>query len=156
MPGVRSATVYMSLGAPSSTERLTNLLLSWAANAIALAAAAGLLDRVTVHKPADLILAAALFGVLNTILKPFLKLLSLPFAIITFGIAWFFVSMLMLRLTADIVSGFEIDGFRALVWATLIVWVVNLVLDLAPGPWRGTRRRRSRRRREISSREPRA
>lgn len=137
-------------------ERLSNLLLSWAANAIALAAAAALLDHVTVHKPDDLVLAAALFGVLNTVLKPILRLLSLPFAIITFGIAWFFVSMLMLRLTADIVPGFAIHGFSTLVWATLIVWVVNLVLDLAPGPWQGTRRRRSRRRREVGPREPRA
>jgi putative membrane protein len=135
-------------------ERLNNLLLSWAANAIALAAAAALLDRVTVHKPLDLVLAAALFGVLNTVLKPVLRLLSLPFAIITFGIAWFFVSMLMLKLTTDIVSGFAIQGFRTLVWATLIVWVVNMVLDVVPGPWQGTRRRRSRRRRRISSREP--
>jgi putative membrane protein len=137
-------------------ERSSALLLSWAANAIALAAAAALLDRVTVHEPGDLLLAAALFGVLNTVLKPILRLLSLPFAIITFGIAWFFVSMLMLRLTADIVSGFAIDGFGTLVWATVIVWVVNLVLDLAPGPWQGTRRRRSRRRRTASSREPQA
>jgi uncharacterized membrane protein YvlD (DUF360 family) len=48
--------------------------------------------------------------------------------------------MLMLALTAAIVGSFEIHGFWALVWATVIVWVVNLVLDLVPGPWRHTRR----------------
>jgi uncharacterized membrane protein YvlD (DUF360 family) len=48
--------------------------------------------------------------------------------------------MVMLKLTAAIVDGFDIHGLRALFWATLIVWAVNLVLDLAPGPWRGTRR----------------
>ena len=34
----------------------------------------------------------------------------------------------------------DINGFRSLVWATIIVWLVNVVLDFVPGPWRGTRR----------------
>jgi hypothetical protein len=51
------------------------------------------------------------------------------------GIAWFFVSMLMLDLTDAIVSGFNISGFWTLVWATIIVWLVNLALDFTPGPW---------------------
>jgi uncharacterized membrane protein YvlD (DUF360 family) len=50
--------------------------------------------------------------------------------------------MAMLKLTAIIVPSFKIHGFLTLVWATLLVWVVNLVLDLAPGPWRGSRRDR--------------
>ena len=87
------------------------------------------------------------FGVLNTILKPLLRLITVPLALVTFGIAWFFVSLLMLVLTRAIVSGFEIHGFGTLVAATLIVWLVNLVLDLAPGPWQvtGKRRRKNRR-----------
>jgi uncharacterized membrane protein YvlD (DUF360 family) len=48
--------------------------------------------------------------------------------------------MLMLLLTAAIVDSFDIHGFWALVWATLIVWLVNLALDVVPGPWRHTRR----------------
>ena len=70
-----------------------------------------------------------MFGVLNTILKPLLKLLTLPLALLTFGIAWFFVSMFMLWLTDLIVGKFNIDGFWNYVWATIIVWVVNVVLD---------------------------
>jgi putative membrane protein len=88
--------------------------------------------------------------VLNTLLKPLLRLVTLPLAIVTFGIAWFFVSLLMLALTGDIVHGFVVHGFGTLVKATLIVWIVNVLLDLIPGPWQITgRRRRSRRRREL-------
>ena len=76
-----------------------------------------------------------MFGVLNTLLKPLLRVITLPFAILTLGIAWFFVSLLMLDLTDVIVSGFHIDGFWTLVWATVIVWLVNLALDFTPGPW---------------------
>jgi putative membrane protein len=78
-------------------------------------------------------------------------LITLPLAILTFGIAWFFVSMLMLEITTWIVDGFHINGFWTLVLATLIVWVVNLVLDFTPGPWQvtGKRRRRRSRRGEL-------
>jgi putative membrane protein len=111
------------------------LLVSWAANAVVLAIAAGLLGGVTFHGSfGALVLAAAVFGVLNTILKPILKLITLPFAIITLGIAWFFVSMLMLWLTVLVVSKFDIDGFWNYVWATIIVWLANIVVDAVLRP----------------------
>ena len=120
--------------------RLKQLTLSWAANAIILLVVAIVLGDVKVDSAWDLIVAAALFGVLNTIVKPFIKLLTLPFAIITLGIAWFFVAALMLSITDWLVDGFEIEGFGTLMLATILVWVVNLALDYLPGPWRGTRR----------------
>jgi putative membrane protein len=116
------------------------LFLSWAANAIILAVVALLLDDVKVDNGWDLIVAAALFGVLNTIVKPITKLLTFPLAVLTLGIAWFFVAALMLSITDWLVDGFEIEGFGTLMLATILVWVVNLALDYLPGPWRGTRR----------------
>ncbi len=116
------------------------LVLSWVANAVVLGIVTAVLSGVTADTAGDLIRAALLFGVLNTVLKPFLRLLTLPLAFITLGLIWFGVSMLMLWLTSVLVSGFSIHGFRTLVWATIIVWVVNVVLDFVPGPWRGTRR----------------
>jgi len=122
--------------------------ISWLTNALVLLVVDVLLTGVTASSAGALLLAAAVFGVLNTILKPLLRLITLPLAILTLGIAWFFVSMLMLLITKWVVSGFEINGFWTLVAATLIVWVVNLALDFIPGPWQvtGKRRRRNRRR----------
>ena len=117
-----------------------SLFFSWAANAIALVVVIAVFDKVTIGSLGDLILAALLFGILNTLLKPVIKAITLPLAIITLRLAWFGVSMLMLLLTALIVDSFDIHGFWALVWATVVIWVVNLVLDIAPGPWKGTRR----------------
>jgi len=116
------------------------LTLSWIANAVVLGIVVAVLNGVTVDSAGDLIRAALLFGILNTILKPILRLLTLPLAFITLGLIWFGVAMLMLWLTDLLVSGYDIDGFRSLVWATLVVWAVNVVLDFVPGPWRGTRR----------------
>lgn len=123
------------------------LAVSWLTNALVLAVVAAVLSAVHVRNAGSLLLAAAVFGVLNTVLKPLLRFVTFPLAIVTFGLAWFFVSLLMLVVTRDIVSGFQIHGFWTLVEATLIVWVVNLALDLTPGPWQVTGRRRRRRRR---------
>ncbi|MBV9473816.1 MAG: phage holin family protein [Solirubrobacterales bacterium] len=132
---------------PGSPSLLVRLGISWLTNALVLAVVAALVSGVTVNSAGALLAAAAVFGVLNTVLKPFLRLVTLPLAILTLGIAWFFVSALMLLVTGEIVGGFHIHGFWTLVAATLIVWLVNVALDLTPGPWQVTGRRRRRRRR---------
>ena len=116
------------------------LTLSWVANAVVLAVVTAVLDGVKVDTAGDLIRAALLFGILNTILKPLLRLLTLPLAFITLGLIWFGVAMVMLWLTSIFIDGFSIHGFWTYVWATVIVWAVNVVLDFVPGPWRETRR----------------
>ena len=118
------------------------LLLSWIANAVVLAIVTGLLSGVKADSAGALIKAAALFGILNTIVKPPLKALSLPIAMVTLGLAWFGVALLMLLLTSVFIEGFSIHGFWTYIWATIIVWAVNFVLDFVPGPWGGTRRDR--------------
>ena len=111
------------------------LAISWAANFVVLWVVTLFLSGADYNKLVDLLIAAALFGVLNTILK----LITVPLAVITLGVIWFFVAMLMLWITSAIVDGFEISGFWTYVWATVIAWAVNVVLDFVPGPWRGTR-----------------
>ena len=64
------------------------------------------MSGVHVRNAGSLIAAAAVFGILNTILKPVLRLVTLPVALLTLGFAWLLVSMAMLALTRDIVSGF--------------------------------------------------
>jgi putative membrane protein len=135
----------MTVGRDSRSPSLfVRLGISWFTNALVLAVVAAVLRNVDVSSAGALIAAAAVFGALNTLLKPLLRLVTFPLAILTFGVAWFFVSLLMLVITKALVGGFHIHGFWALVSATLIVWVVNLVLDLTPGPWQLTRRRRGR------------
>jgi putative membrane protein len=125
-----------------SPPLLARIGVSWLSNALVLALVALLLAKVTVDDAGSLLLAAAVFGVLNTVVKPVLRFATLPLAIITLGVAWFFVSLLMLVITKDIVDGFDIHGFWTLVAATLIVWLINLALDFVPGPWQITGRRR--------------
>jgi uncharacterized membrane protein YvlD (DUF360 family) len=59
-------------------------------------------------------------------------------AVITFGLAWFAVSMLMLKVTDWLASGFAIHGVETLFWATIVAWAVNVAVDLIG--WRAARR----------------
>jgi putative membrane protein len=135
-----------SLGAPSLPVRLA---IGWLTNAILLWAVVALLAHASTRNVGTLLLAAAIYGVLNTVLKPILRLVTLPLAIVSFGVVWFFVSLLMLLLTKDLVSGFHIHGFWTYVAAGLIIWAVNLALDLTPGPWQLTGKRRRRQARKA-------
>ena len=120
----------------------TRILIHWSANVIVLLVLDALLNGVHVKNAGALIEAAAVFGLLNLIVKPVIAFVTLPIAILTLGIARFFVALLMLVLTKVIVSGFHISGFWTLVKATLIVWIVNVLLDHVPGPWRLVRQRK--------------
>jgi putative membrane protein len=60
-------------------------------------------------------------------------LVTLPLVIITLGIALFFINLFMLYLTSWIVDDFTIDSFWWAVLATIIVWVVNAVLEAILG-----------------------
>ena len=114
---------------------LLRILVAWAIDAASLAVAAWIFSGITVGGSAGtLIFAALVYGLLATFIKPVLKLLTLPLAIITLGIAWFFVSLMMIWLTTLIVGKFDIDGFWNYVWATVIVWAVNMVVDAVLRP----------------------
>jgi putative membrane protein len=119
---------------------LLRILVAWAVDAAALAIAAWIFTGITVGGSAGtLIIAALVYGILATFVKPLLKLLTLPLAIVTLGIAWFFVAMFILWLTDVIVSGFAIDSFWSLVGGTIVVWLVGVVAD----HWLFPKKRRS-------------
>ena len=75
-----------------------------------------------------LLLAALVFTLVNWVVKPIVAILSIPFIIVTLGVAYFFVNVLMLLLTSVIVPDFAVGGFWTYVGATIIVWLVNLVI----------------------------
>jgi putative membrane protein len=104
--------------------------VSWGIDALALAATAWIFGGVSVGGSAwTLILAALVFGLLSSFVKPMLKLLTFLLALVTLGIAWFAVAMFILWLTSSIVGGFDIHGFWTLVGATLVVWAVGAAAD---------------------------
>jgi putative membrane protein len=114
------------------------LLVAWAVDAASLAVAAWIFTGISVGGSAGtLILAALVYGILATFVKPVLKLVTFPLALVTLGVAWFAVAMFILWLTDAIVSGFRIDGFWTLVGGTVVVWAVGAAADKWLFPKRG-------------------
>jgi putative membrane protein len=117
------------------------LIIGTAGNAVALWAAARIVGNVDLSRSWwTVLIAALLLTLLNWYIKPVLKVLAFPLVLLTAGIALFFISMLMLWITDALVGGFEINGFWAYVWATIIVWIVNMVVDALFDP-RGDKHR---------------
>ena len=111
---------------------MADLALRFAGNLAALWAASELLDEMTYGDSFGvLVLAALVFTVVNWIVKPVVAVLAIPLIIVTLGVAYFFVNVLMLLLTDWAVGDFEAGGFWTVVAATIIVWVVNLVISAA-------------------------
>ena len=109
---------------------LLRILVAWAIDAAALAVAAWIFSGISVGGSAGtLIVAALVYGILATFVKPVLKLVTFPLMLLTLGIMWFFVAMFILWLTDVIVSGLHIDGFWTLVGGTIVVWAVGAIAD---------------------------
>ena len=129
------------------------LLVRWGINVLALIVVDWMFDGVTIGRWGSLLLAARDPHVGNTIIKPILAILTLPLILITFGLAYFAINVLMLALAEWITPDFSIDGFWTYVGATIIVWLVNVsvgwLLDRRP---RLSRRSSSRSRRAASRR----
>jgi putative membrane protein len=109
---------------------LIDLALRLVGNLAALWVASELFDEMTYGDAfGTLLLAAVVFTVVNWIVKPIVAILSIPLIILTLGVAYFFVNVLMLLLTDWVVDDFEAGGFWTVVGATIVIWVVNLVIS---------------------------
>ncbi len=120
---------------------MPEFLVRAAANLAAIWVAAEIFDGVTYGDSFwTLLLAAVVFTVVNSFVKPVLAILSIPFIIITFGIAYFLVNCLMLVLTAWVVPDFEAGSFWTVVGATIVIWLVNVVIGAAMSDIQRSRR----------------
>ena len=108
---------------------LRRLLVTWAFNVVALWVAAVLLSGIDYDGFWVLVVAGLVFSVVNMFVRPLVILFTLPLVIITLGIALFFINLFMLYLTSWIVDDFTIDNFWWAVLATIIIWIVNVVLE---------------------------
>jgi putative membrane protein len=81
-----------------------------------------------------LLIVAAIFGIVNAVVKPIAKLLSLPFIILTLGLLIFVINALMLLLTSWITGKldvqFHVTGFGAALLGALVITLVGMLLNL--------------------------
>jgi putative membrane protein len=119
------------------------LLARLVGNLAALWVASEIFDEMTYGDSFWVLLAAALvFTIVNWVVKPIVAILSIPFIIVTLGVAYFFVNVLMLLLTSVVVPDFAVGGFWTYVGATIVIWLVNLVIGAFLTDVRRSRSRR--------------
>ncbi|HEX3693256.1 MAG TPA: phage holin family protein [Solirubrobacteraceae bacterium] len=110
------------------------LAITWLFNTAALFVATWLLSGLSYGKEWwALPMAALVFTLVNFFVKPVLAILSIPFIIVTLGVFYFLLNVLMLYLTSWIVPQFTIDTFWWAALAAIIVSVVNGLLHAAFG-----------------------
>ena len=96
-----------------------------AINVLALIVADWAFDGVSIGRWGSLIFAGIILGLANVFLKPLVTFIALPLILLTFGIAYFFVNVVMLLFTEWVTPDFSIDGFWTYVGATIVIWLVN-------------------------------
>lgn len=121
---------------------LRRFAVTWLFNVAALFVASWAIPGIGYGRSWGALFAAALvFSLVNMLVRPVVVVLTLPLLIVTLGLALFLVNLLMLYVTDWLVGGFHIRTFGAGVVATVIVWVVNVVLEATLGRRaRGARR----------------
>ncbi|MEU2589901.1 phage holin family protein [Streptomyces albidoflavus] len=120
---------------------MTNFLVKTLANAAALLVAVWLLNDITLtgdstgNKALTIIVVALIFGLVNFLVKPVVKVLTFPLFVLTLGLITLVVNALMLMLTSWLAGQFDlsfhVDGFWTAVLGGLIISVVSWALNVA-------------------------
>jgi len=108
------------------------LLLAWLINALALLALPYVVPSVQVSGFGTALVAALLLGLVNTLIRPLLVLLTLPATVLTLGLFIFVINGLLFWMVASFVEGFQVAGFwsavlGAIVYA-LISWAASVLI----------------------------
>lgn len=105
-------------------------ILSWIVRAIVVYASAYLVSGVHVQDFMSALLASIVLALVNTFIRPILKVLTLPITLLTLGLFSLIINALMIMLVDVLVPGFVVDGFVvALIYSivlSVLMWVVNL------------------------------
>lgn len=115
--------------AKSNVTLPMRLLLIWLINTVAIFALPHLLDSVEVDSFTSALFAALVLGLVNTLIRPILVLLTLPVTFLTLGLFIFVVNGLMFWAVADLVQGFRVAGFVSAVVAAFVYSVISWLLS---------------------------
>ncbi len=109
-----------------------NILVSLIINAIVIFVTANILPGVHIADFQTALIAAVVLGVINTLLKPILMFLTLPITILTLGLFTLIINGLLVLLATHIVPGFRVDGFLWAIIFSIVVSIINAVVNKFP------------------------
>ena len=104
------------------------LLLHWILSAIALIVVSHLVPGFHVNGLVPALIAAVVIGLLNATVGFFLKIVTLPFVIVTLGLFLLVVNGLMILLASAVVPGFHVTGFMPAFWGALVLALLGMLI----------------------------
>jgi putative membrane protein len=107
------------------------LIIKWLLSAVALLAVAHLYSGVQVQNFTSALIAAFVIGLLNTVVRPILVVLTLPVTVVTLGLFLFVINALMFWAAASLLDGFRVTGFGAALLGSLIYSLLSIVIQSA-------------------------
>ncbi len=107
------------------------LIVRWMLLAAALLLVAHLYPGVTVASFGAALVAALVLGLMNTLVRPLLVLLTLPVTVLTLGLFLFVINALMFWSAAGVLGGFHVSGFGAALIGSVIYSLCGMVIDVA-------------------------
>jgi putative membrane protein len=115
---------------PEQIERTPmNLLLRWLINALALLAIPYIISSVYVENIWTALIVAVVLGLLNTLIRPILLLLTLPITLLTLGLFALVINGLLFWLAAHFVTGFYVSGFWSAFFAALLYSIITAIAN---------------------------
>jgi putative membrane protein len=110
------------------------LMLAWLIMAVAIAIAAAVVPSVEIDGGVLALLGVALlFGLVNALVGPVLRLVSLPLTVMTFGLFALVVNGALLALTAGLSDALEVGGFLGAVVAAVLISLLSGLLTFGVG-----------------------
>jgi putative membrane protein len=104
-------------------------LLHWIFSALSLMIADYFVPGIRVRGFMYALLAAAIIGLVNATLGLFLKVITFPLTIVTFGLFLIIINACMLKFASLFTPGFEVQTWWAALWGSLILSVLNFIFQ---------------------------
>ncbi|MGA2755339.1 MAG: phage holin family protein [Terracidiphilus sp.] len=104
------------------------LLLQWLLSAIALLLVSHLVPGFHVNGLLPALIAAVVIGLLNATLGLFLKIVTIPFSIVTLGIFLLVINGVMILLASAVVPGFHVDGIGPAFWGAVVLALLGMLI----------------------------
>ena len=110
---------------------MLKLIVKWVLSASALLFVAYVYQGVTVASFGSAMLAALVIGLLNTVVRPVLVVLTLPVTVLTLGLFLFVINALVFWAAASVLDGFQVRGFFAALIGSLLYTLIGVVIESA-------------------------
>lgn len=123
----------MNVEEKTSGDKVKEFLHQFVVGTLAVLVAVNVVGGITYDTPANLLLASLVLGALNAFLRPLLLLGCLPLLILTLGLFLIVINAILLKLTGELVNGFEVEDFWSAIWGALVISIVTLIANSLSG-----------------------